>query len=43
MTTTKYLLETGKALLGADDNEVENLQNQWFEQLAQLKQDTGEA
>lgn len=43
MTTTKYLLETGKALLGADDNEVEKLQNQWFEQLAQLKQDTGEA
>ena len=43
MSTTKYLLETGKELLACSNDEVKQLQKQWFTQLAQLKKDTGEA
>ena len=43
MSTTKSLLNTGKELLACSNDEVKQLQEQWFDQLTQLKKDTGEA
>ena len=43
MSTTKMLIETGKALLESSEDQTENLQKVWHEQLQLLKQETGEA
>ena len=43
MKTTKTLLEIGKNLLAGSRDEIDALQKSWFEQLEQLKIDTGEA
>ena len=43
MKTTKTLLEIGKNLLAGPRDEIDALQKSWFEQLEQLKIDTGEA
>ena len=43
MSTTKMLIETGKALLESSEDKTENLQKVWHEQLQLLKQETGEA
>ena len=43
MSTTKMLIETGKALLESSEDQTENLQKIWHEQLQLLKQETGEA
>jgi len=43
MNTTKLLLKTGEDLLTAEEDSVKQLQQQWFEYLDNLKQETGEA
>ena len=43
MNTTKLLLKTGEDLLTAEEDGVKQLQQQWFEYLENLKQETGEA
>ena len=43
MNTTKMLLKTGEELLTSAEDKVDQLQEQWFTHLDNLKQETGEA
>ena len=43
MNTTKLLLKTGEDLLTAEEGGINQLQQQWFGYLENLKQETGEA
>ena len=43
MNTTKLLLKTGEDLLTAEEGGINKLQQQWFDYLENLKQETGEA
>ena len=43
MNTTKMLLKTGEELLTSAEDKVNQLQEQWFTHLDNLKQETGEA
>ena len=43
MNTTKLLLKTGEDLLTAEEGGINQLQQQWFDYLENLKQETGEA
>ena len=43
MNTTKMLLKTGEELLTSAEDKLNQLQEQWFTHLDNLKQETGEA
>ena len=43
MNTTKLFLKTGEDLLTAEEGGINQLQQQWFGYLENLKQETGEA